>query len=617
MPSIFIPFLYIGFVLVSPTLCEAMEYNIVLRNIDNYELLYKIKGLNVLAQHRENNTIYDIISEVSGITNNIVALAHTEGFYNAIVSFDINPHMIPLCVNINHSLNTRFTVHSVIINTSSTHDITTLLPTEQDLNVTYGVTFATTTNVNKILQSIVSFFETTHNMNTTIDNYHLVVDKHKNYIDIYVDIYLTLPILIGDSISIIGNNTISEKCIYNILNLKNNEILSVTSIRSIKQKLIDSMLFEEVDVYPDYSTEYVSGEHNYVPLVVKVKESKHNSINIMANLSSSSLYPINLLWEFMIKFETRNLYGWGHMGSLSIIYTSPYKMISGKANANINSYDICTYFELIEGMCMAISMPGLQLYNEQKILLQSLFEQQGDIDSCEYLLEYVYIQKKTDKRLIASYYNDNLHIFKLAYKYTFPLSSSMLYRCNIQLLPTLILSSKTSSATMMCKLEADYKYTIHILEGIRLQSMVGGGYIFPLYKLYKKLIPNQELFFLGSSSVMRGYKINSIGASNTSINYGDKILQEPIGGYIKTTGSIELIFDVVSNVALLTFIDIGSVYDNINQLFTKSMFSSIGIGIRLINFGLMCEIILAFPMKFRMNIDDHVQIYLLVGTHDS
>ncbi|MBA4367736.1 MAG: outer membrane protein assembly factor BamA, partial [Desulfobacterium sp.] len=118
-----------------------------------------------------------------------------------------------------------------------------------------------------------------------------------------------------------------------------------------------------------------------------------------------------------------------------------------------------------------------------------------------------------------------------------------------------------------------YRYEVRLYfqihERIILATRGRAGYIVPSGE--KSVIPEDQLFFLGGLSSVRGYDENRLRVDQTG---------DALGGRTEIVGSIESRFDIGFNLELSPFFDIGSVRNSLIDEGSDSFQSSIGVSLR-------------------------------------
>jgi outer membrane protein insertion porin family len=97
------------------------------------------------------------------------------------------------------------------------------------------------------------------------------------------------------------------------------------------------------------------------------------------------------------------------------------------------------------------------------------------------------------------------------------------------------------------------------------------GYIDPFGSQEK--VPDDQLFFLGGTSDVRGFKENMLCFDSD---------RDPLGGQSAISGSLEARIDVGMNLELTTFYDIGQLSDTFDESDSGSLRSTAGLGLRYI-----------------------------------
>ena len=121
------------------------------------------------------------------------------------------------------------------------------------------------------------------------------------------------------------------------------------------------------------------------------------------------------------------------------------------------------------------------------------------------------------------------------------------------------------------KYRLDMRYYWSPLHRLTFAWLGRAGYIDP-YGSIKK-VPEDQLFFLGGTSDVRGFDENLLrfdGAGN------------PVGGRTAVVGGMEARIDLGHNFELATFYDVGRVTDTSDEIGSDELRSSVGVGLRYV-----------------------------------
>jgi outer membrane protein insertion porin family len=121
------------------------------------------------------------------------------------------------------------------------------------------------------------------------------------------------------------------------------------------------------------------------------------------------------------------------------------------------------------------------------------------------------------------------------------------------------------------KYRLDLRYYWSPLHRLTFAWLGRAGYIDPYGAIRK--VPEDQLFFLGGTSDVRGFDENLLrfdGAGN------------PVGGRTAVVGGIEARIDLGHNFELATFYDVGRVTDTFDEIGLDEFRSSVGVGLRYV-----------------------------------
>ncbi|MBF0226911.1 MAG: outer membrane protein assembly factor BamA [Desulfobacterales bacterium] len=108
-----------------------------------------------------------------------------------------------------------------------------------------------------------------------------------------------------------------------------------------------------------------------------------------------------------------------------------------------------------------------------------------------------------------------------------------------------------------------------VLKPLTFAFLLRAGYIYPMHEDSK--IPDDQLFYLGGISSVRGFKENMLYYNS---------LKDPIGGKSFWSGSLEARIDIGLNFELSGFYDIGSIHEPFETIVFDDVRSSAGFGLR-------------------------------------
>jgi outer membrane protein insertion porin family len=120
-------------------------------------------------------------------------------------------------------------------------------------------------------------------------------------------------------------------------------------------------------------------------------------------------------------------------------------------------------------------------------------------------------------------------------------------------------------------LDVRYFWTPDPIPRLTLAFLGRAGYIDPLGNVED--IPDDQLFFLGGTNDVRGYKENLLLFDDDD---------DPVGGRFSAVGSLEFRFDLGRNIELTTFFDAGRVKNTEIRVEDYDWRTSAGIGVRYI-----------------------------------
>lgn len=128
-----------------------------------------------------------------------------------------------------------------------------------------------------------------------------------------------------------------------------------------------------------------------------------------------------------------------------------------------------------------------------------------------------------------------------------------------------------NSADNFLKYRLDARFYWTPIEHLTFACYGRAGYIDPFGSQEK--VPDDQLFFLGGTSDVRGFKENMLRFDSD---------RDPLGGQSAISGSLEARIDVGMNLELTTFYDIGQLSDTFDDSDSESLRSTAGLGLRYI-----------------------------------
>jgi outer membrane protein insertion porin family len=121
------------------------------------------------------------------------------------------------------------------------------------------------------------------------------------------------------------------------------------------------------------------------------------------------------------------------------------------------------------------------------------------------------------------------------------------------------------------KYRLDLRYYWSPLHRLTLAWLGRAGYIDPYGSIER--VPEDQLFFLGGTSDVRGFDENLLRFDGAG---------DPVGGRTAVVGSIEARIDLGHNFELATFYDVGRVTDTFQEVGRDEFRSSVGVGLRYV-----------------------------------
>jgi len=121
------------------------------------------------------------------------------------------------------------------------------------------------------------------------------------------------------------------------------------------------------------------------------------------------------------------------------------------------------------------------------------------------------------------------------------------------------------------KYRVDLRYFLTPFRRVTFACLGRAGYIDPYGDMPK--VPDDQLFFLGGTSDVRGFDENLLRFDADG---------DPMGGCAMISGSLETRIDMGRKFELALFYDVGSLTDNFSEMDSENLRSSIGAGLRYI-----------------------------------
>ncbi|MBS0185482.1 MAG: BamA/TamA family outer membrane protein [Proteobacteria bacterium] len=118
-------------------------------------------------------------------------------------------------------------------------------------------------------------------------------------------------------------------------------------------------------------------------------------------------------------------------------------------------------------------------------------------------------------------------------------------------------------------------------------------------------VPPDKLFYAGGGGSVRGYGYQLAGPLDQDKN--------PLGGTSAFESGIELLTKITADLGVVSFLDVGTVYNKPAPTFSNPLFWGVGGGIRYYTPIGPIRFDIAFPLRRRSGVDSPFQIYAGIG----
>lgn len=475
--------------------------------------------------------------------------------------------------------------------------------------------FASTRQINEIEQYILTYMQNNGLPFSSITSIKILANHRNKTVNLAVSVD-TGPMSFFGKTQIEGTKTISSKMISNRIPWFNGDKISKQLIIDTRNALIRTGLFKEVDIsIPSMSTEVPICKN--VKTLVTISEASHKSIRFSSYLDSNKLFSIKL------NISHKNIDHYGGRLNLSTKLSSYFAYISASFDKSVyyrHTVPIKFLSNLISGYQKILSIhknSDAEIYRYKYLnITEVIHNSEGNLARASLAINYRIVDLKTGKKLLPP--NSNIH------------QSSH----NILAL-TLHLSGCTSETTQIkenflalyikanCCFDVKTnnkwatvtgKATIHtntLLSNLLIHSENKIGII-----IANTIddIPIFDRFYIGGKDGGKGYPYATISPMNI-FNVAGKQQEEPTGGLLFITSSLEMWYAYKNNLAIIHFIDFSFCSSSINNS-VERIYYSYGIAtLYAPGNGMYIRMDIVIPTTFRSQIDSKCQALISFGNY--
>lgn len=555
----------------------SIHYSVEFSGVKERKLLKEVKQVSQLLSSAKDPSIslsalqYRAIADVE----EIVKVLHAYGYYEANVTFSIEPYGKWFEVLFRISLGAQYEIESFRIDSDGTLLASPIQPGAPALSVT--VVAAERTSIEELTRAGHPFAQ--------IEKKEYIVDGETKRL--YGTLYIEPgPFCRFGKVVVEGSSSVLPRFIEKNLLWKEGEPFDSRLLNQTQDALMDSHLFGSVAISPLPLEEGSA----LLPILVEVVESKHKSVNF--GVSYQTFFGLGATFGW----ENRNMGGLGRLFSFQADVTK--RSVIGNALLRIPILDHRgrDFVMQAEAMHESITAYSMQSYSAASRLEHtwnhwSSFSFGG-------MFERLYVLDSGD--------NGNFFLLAAPLYVRFSNSNDLLnptrgISTEFRLIPTANLSDRENSyGTGEFSFAWYWSFEPKGLVTIAQQVTIGSALSESLHA-----IPVPKRFFGGSEEDLRGYKYKTVSPLDSE--------GQPIGGRSALFYSLELRLRPFQVLGFVPFFDLGNVNKSALPGGEEKWFRSVGVGLRYFSVFGPFRLDVGFPLDRRPNIDSRYRILVSVG----
>ncbi|MBS4163654.1 Uncharacterized protein PRO82_000957 [Candidatus Protochlamydia amoebophila] len=418
------------------------------------------------------------------------------------------------------------------------------------------------------------------------------IRKRDVFADLKKDVVVVLleveigPLTYFGPIKINGCDRVKKSFFYKKLHWNQGELYDPKKLEKTQEALELSGLFSSINISP--AQEPIQG--NLLPLEINVLEAKQRSMGFGVNYTTQFGPGITAEWE------DRNIAGEGQKVSFR---TDIWEKLQ---DARI-SYLIPDYRRQNQNLVWLLDYnhERTKAFTEKALSVSATIERKlSDQLRVSYGLMYKLLRSERSER------NGTFDLFKIPLQLQWANVDSLLdptkgAAVQLRIIPSVqfispffaySINSLTTSLYQALTKNKKHVFAVKLMFG----TILGAS---------KHDIPPPERFYAGAENALRGYRyltVSPIGREH-----------KPLGGRSLFIYSLELRSKLTKNFGLVTFYEIGNVFQNYYPNFRKKFLQSIGLGTRYYTPIGPLRLDFAVPINRRKHIDNAFEVYFSIG----
>jgi outer membrane protein insertion porin family len=359
-------------------------------------------------------------------------------------------------------------------------------------------------------------------------------------------------------ISVSGNRRVGEPIIRREVEAHKGDMFSRKQVLESQQNLYDTGLFKDVGIDPTPET----GDSGLVDLVVKVKERKMKEVNVGLGYGTQDEARVSLGWSHRNLFKAALLFN-----TNLILGTRDFDKGLTRKRLDASLTDRWLLGTKLTGGLSVYGQETLERYNS------------SNVTDGEYTLDRVGINLGITKdftrtfRLTLAYSHefvevrnptwnvDNEETLRVQLGQEVNRSMSFLLerdtrvpffnpaRGSVIRLSTAVAGGLFGGDNSFLKIGGSWSHYFVVFDDAIIALSLRSGYVEPYGKSLGKGVPLYEKYYVGGTATLRGYPDQEFGP-------GDFVL----------TGNVEIRVPVFWKIVAVTFLDMGNVWDSIEEV---------------------------------------------------
>jgi translocation and assembly module TamA len=565
---------------------EAIAYHTTVSGLEDTDLGQKVEADSLLVSHQDDPVagLAVLQRRADDDHGRIEQLLRSEGYYRPSIDISVDPGQRPVAVAVRVDPGPVFRLKAFDIQSSAVPPCLENLGPLENLGVELGEPARAETVVAAEKKLLASLAEDGYPLARILDR-DVVVDHADASMRVRLVVECVALAHFG-AVTITGLKTVDETWLRNRIPWQDGDRFSVSVMERLRKRLADSRLFSSVKV----STAAVVAADGRLPVTIGVVESRHRSVGLGGNWSSTEGIGGNAFWEHRNLFDggehlRAQLTGSEIRNAFDLTYDGPDVGLPDQdliAAAKIEELRTKAYVTRTQGASAGLSW---LLTETLRASASGAFEHTRDVEQNQ-PRTFTLVSAPLDLRYDGS---DDL------------LDPTKGQRVTVAVQPFLGLLGGEAAFN---RFEANGSAYVKVTDEPRV-VLAGWGRLGTIQGAETFDVPAPHRFFVGGAGSVRGFGLQKAGPVDA--------VGDPVGGLSALSFGGEIRIRASESIGVVPFIEGGRAYlDSVPQM-DLPLFWGAGLGLRWFTPVGPVRADVAVPLNPRSGIDSPYQIYLSLG----